>query len=640
MAGEEKEREGFGGIFDQNGDTLSRLMEEFQRRERRGPEDVLPTRVLQRRAEAFLEKVEGGRSKEEEQAFIYPLLHMAEQLYLRETNFRLPKDLIIGEFGAEPAPANPEWYINVDPLMGFQRKPVDVERIIFRENNPDGTPGKSWSHIEHTMAIRLGSDMERNSEAEKIEKYIDGVFIRLKENSMWDMYFSNIENLPGLAKFYFTAATISNKDLETTYNLGFVGELGETKSKGGVEFDKEKIVGQMQDCALRLYEAIGYSEKKDNFINLTKEDGWKYVIDHSLSEEEKNRIFKEWFGNPSGWVEYGKRKLDEENDKKNDVKIEEGKGDRGKLTKHGNIFRGETSQNIQEIRSGVVEFLGGGDAAKLAEKLAWRKFRVLGLASQYGNEPYVVDDKGKWQWMTEMGGDVSDDMVKVINPQAYQLTYARKFRGGGPAGSLGKIKPFAVDVFRGVVFGKGYKLPDGSIIDRDISLRELMWKKGLRLGDIDYGALSERPLIRPYLSVFMAGKGKELGGGAFDKMTDEDAPPSPDILVSPGTWHGLWKALDVGITSAVVFLGDMERYTNDPNRIETVRQYKLDQVRAFLDGILSMPIMRKWDSNKETWGKSSLIPLLGDEDWSAVAPSDRFVAIANYSIPGLNYKRR
>ena len=630
MAGETIEGEGFGGVFDQNGDTLSRLMEEFQKRERRGPEDVLPTRVLQRRAEAFLEKVEGGRSKEEDQAFIYPLLHFAEQLYLRETNFRLPKDLIIGEFGAEPAPANPEWYINVDPLMGFQRKPIDVERIIFRENNPDGTPGKSWSHIEHTMAIRLGSDVERNSEAEKIEKYIDGVFIRLKENSMWDMYFSNIENLPGLAKFYFTAATISNKDLETTYNLGFVGEPGKIESVGGVKFDEERVVGQMQDCALRLYEAIGYSEKKDNFINLTKEDGWKYVIGHSLSEGEKSKIFKEWFGDPSKWVEYGKRKLDEEDDKKNDVKIEEGKGNRGKLTKHGNIFRGETAQNIQEIRNGVVEFLGGGDAAKLAEKLAWRKFRVLGLASQYGNELYL-NEKGVLQWMTEMGGDVSDDLVKVINPQAYQYTYARKFRGGGPAGSLGKIKPFAVDVFRGVVFGKEYKLPDGTIIGRDISMRELMWKKGLRLGDIDYGALPERPLVRPYLSVFMAGKGKELGGGSFDKMTDEDAPPSPDILISPGTWHGLWKALDVGITPAVVFLGDMEKFANDPNRTETVRQYKLNQVRAFLDGILSMPIIRKWDSDKEAWRGTDLL---------GRTSSSRIVEIANVSIPDLNYKKR
>ena len=611
--------------------------------------ESVPTKFLTRKTEKALTRWEEERNEELLRNREYGVLNGLLAIESRVDDFQVSADEIVHEYGAEPVEGNDGWYTGFSISdYALERRPVEIKRVVSEEI-VDGKV-KQVVRPERRMAYRLGSDVERSKETEKIERYAASVESRLKFGSMRHMYFQNIENISGLATFYFIANMITREDLDIFYNMPFAGEIGRVVTKGGVEIggernekEKGKELGQMVELAQRLYEVVGLSEDPTRFINeLKNSDGWGLVVNSSLPKEEQDKIFKDWFGDPVKWTSMEKgRRFDSLEDVakgtgKRTVDEETSSGQRGKITECGNIFRGDTPEHIQKTRAAVVEFLGGSEVAKLAENLGWWQFRITEQASYYGCQYYkIIDKDGKevGSWAAEMGGDVSSDEVKTINPAAYQDVYRRKGRGGGPIGSLQKIKPFAVDVYRGIAFEKGYKLRDGTVIDHDVSLRELMWKHGLRLGGVDYKALPERPILRPYLSMFMAGREKI---GTFVTETDESIM-SPDMFLTPGFWHSFYRSLDVGITAAVVYKGNLEGASKDPNKATTVKEYKFSHVRAFLDGMLSTPLAKKWDTRPEEYGAALAIPFAGDKEWLSKVITDRIITLANDTIPGLNY---
>jgi hypothetical protein len=619
--------------------------EDFEMRGRGREYESTPTKFLLGKTEKALQRWEGERNEDLLRNREYGVLNGLLAIEGRVDDFQLSTPEIVYEYGAEPVEGCDGWFVgNSIGDYALERRPVEIKRVVSEEADLTGKIAKRVIRAERRMAYRLGSDEERGQETEKIGRYAASVESRLKFGSMRHMYFQNIENINGLAIFYFVSNMITREDLDAYYNMPFAGEIGRVVTKGGVEIGREegekgKELGQMIDLAQRLYEAVGLSEDPTKFLNeLKNSKGWDLVIDPNLSQAEKDAVSKEWFGDYNNWTRmedgrrFDSREAVDGGSGVRTVENETRDGYRGKITKNGNIFRGDTPEHIQETRAAVVEFLGGGKAAELAENLGWWQFRITEQASCYGCQMYK-DEGGKWIWMTEMGGDVSSDEVKTINPAAYQDVYTRKGRGGGPIGSLQKIKPFAVDVYRGVMFEKGYKLPDGTVIDHDISLRELVWKHGLRLGQVNYKALPERPILRPYLSMFMAGREKI---GTFVTETDESIM-SPEMFLTPGFWHSLFRSLDVGITTAVVYKGNLEGASKDPNKSATVKEYKLSHIRAFLDGVLSTPLAKKWDTRPEEYGEASAIPFAGDKEWFSKTITDRMITLANNVIPGLNY---
>lgn len=611
--------------------------EDFEIRGRGREYESVPTKFLTRKTEKALVRWEEERNEELLRNREYGVLNGLLAIEGRVDDFQISTSEIVDAYGAEPVEGYDGWYTGFSiGDYALERRPVEVKRIISEERDASGKTVKTTARNEKKMSYRLGSDTEREQETEKIAKYAASVEARLKFGSMRHMYFQNIENIGGLANFYFIANMITREDLEAYYNMPFAGEIGRVVTKGGVEIggernekEKGKELGQMVELAQRLYEVVGLSEDPTKFVNeLKNSEGWGLIINHGLPQDEQDKICSEWFGTPEQWKKTEDGRRFDDGEKTIDLES----ANRGKLTKNGNILRGDTPEHIQEIREAVAEFLGGGEAAKLAENLGWWQFRITEQASYYGCQMYK-DEKGRWTWTTEMGGDVSSDEVKVINPAAYQDVYTRKGRGGGPVGSLQKIKPFAVDVYRGIAFEKGYVLPDGSTVDHDISLRELIWKHGLRLGQVNYKALPERPILRPYLSMFMAGREKI---GTFVTETDESIM-SPEMFLTPGFWHNIWKSLDVGITTAVVYKGNLENASKDPNKATTVKEYKLSHIRAFLDGMLSTPLAKKWDTRPEEFGEYGALPFTGDKEWASKTTTDRIILIANEIIPELKY---
>ena len=625
MVGGTKERENQEDAFAQRAIAESML----GGRERRESFDVLPVNQLRRQTEALLRHFENARSRSEEQMFDWPLLGSVREIYQRADILEIPADSLVKDFAAEET-NEVGWYLGISVEYAIQRKWTDIHREAFRAVDESGKTTKSWQIVEHKLAVNLGSETERRTEVEKLTKYAEEVRARLKNADMWHYYIQHIEDMGGLTKFYFLANPITPRDLERDWNAS--PSLEERTENfitvGGVKFDKDKVLGQMQDSAISLFELIGHSEKEEWFNWLLKSKGMKHLIDSSLDETKKKELIEKWFGNPDKWVDIKKR------EGVKTVNEEKERGERGLLTERGNMFvRADEPESIRLMKERIAEFLGGSETAKLATELAWRKFRFYGCASTVGLE-WVYDEKGnRKKVLMDLGGDSSDDIGKVTHPEGYQWYYAGKGRGGGPIGSLGKIKPFATDVLRATTI-ENYILPNGETLPI-VSLWELKWKYGIRLGDVNFNRLPDRALTRPYLNMFMAAKGSEFGGGSFDTMTDEKIT-SPESFLTPGFWHTLWRNLDVGTTKAVVaFAGGTIKYPTD----EELKNYKLEQVRVFLDGLLSQPLAKKWDSEKGTYGKSSMGGLISEE-WLTKRATERIVTVANSSISGLNYQSK
>jgi len=621
MVGETKERESQEDAFAQRAIAESMLSS----RERREPFEVFPANQLRKQTEALLRRFEDARSRSEEQMFDWPLLGSVREIDQRADILKVSADSIVEDFAAEKT-NEVGWYVGVPVEYAVQRKWMDIPREAFRAVDESGETIKSWQIVEHKLAINLGNETERRAEAEKLTKYADEVRARLKNADMWHYYIQHIEDIGGLTKFYFLANPITPQDLERDWNASSSPEENAEalKTVGEVVFDKDKALGQMQDSVFSLLELIGYSEKEEWFKWLLNSKGMEHIINLSLDNAEKEQLIKKWFGKPDEWTKIKNRK---------GVDTVDGeKASRGLLTERGDIFvRGDEPDNIRLIKERIVEFLGGSETAKLATELAWRKFRFYGCASTLGLE-WIYDEKGnKKKALIDLGTDSSDDMGKVIHPDGYQIYYAGKGRGGGPIGSLGRIKPYATDVLRATTI-EDYKLPDGTVLPI-VSLWELKWKYGIRLGDVNFNRLPDRSLIGPYLRMFMAAKGSEFGGGSFDTMTDEKIS-SPESFLTPGFWHTLWRNLDVGTTKAVVaFSGGSIEYPTD----DELKNYKLEQVRVFLDGLFSQPLAKKWDASPDAWGS----PLVGgDREMMPASVTDRIIVIAKSAIPELNYSKK
>ena len=601
------------------------------------------------------EKAEGSR--EEENIIQWPLSTHLQQLVVQEINMSNSTVVLENYAEAKPVVGKPGWYTNVSPSYGFEVQVVKVVDEYLKDKDGKeykdklGRPIPITSHYEDR--IRLGTDRERDARVDRIQKFTGNVIARLKFSGLYGHVFKrSIENIPGLASLYLATVDVKPGDIKSLLTLPAVPEDRgkELTNQGGVKYEQDTAMGDMIVSAWAIFNAVGLSEKPELFKQFVDLKGWNR---HVLADPSKSA---EWFGNPSGWakdVESGGRRESGDWDKE--------KGSRGHLTHWGNVFVREDFETPREFRRKVIEYLGGSETAKQAVELGWRYFKLFASADYVGYEWYYDNKRGEVHATIPLGGDVASDFGKAMHPDAYLEFYRANSRGAVPRGAYGKIKPFAVDVLRGMIFGENYVGPDekrlgqakkidgkdkvdsGGVVETErVSLYDLLYVHGLKSDQIDFGKLPDRALIGPYLRFFMSNAGGEYGGGSFDILTDKIT--SPDPYLTPVFWEKLKSKVHVGITKENVAWANFTKSGGkEPYKIpepKEVDKYKLDIIRTMLDAVFAEEISRKWDEKPELWGSGTNVGR-----WKGVAESEkrqypvswRIIAIANQTINGLEY---
>jgi hypothetical protein len=275
-----------------------------------------------------------------------------------------------------------------------------------------------------------------------------------------------------------------------------------------------------------------------------------------------------------------------------------------------NGFKTSQHEQMQEIKEMVVKFLGGDATARDAMEEGWKRFKLYWTASEYGYEIYVPglpDPKelGEVEYpktavdlvanrtyegtpfkgfiiKTDMGGETSDDTVKVLRPDLFQAVYASKGRDMGPSGSLFKNHRFSISFMKYNTKGEGR--------DRR-SWWELMWgakaegslpeEAPKRIGELPWDE-NYKINNKFYLSTFMGGR-KEIG--SFQNMTNTGVDLR--ALTDQGYFRKIWKYLGIGLSDAVYAKGIFRG--KDPNDIKNQAGfYRADIMKNIMDGIKSL----------------------------------------------------
>lgn len=606
-----------------------------------------------------LEKAEGDR--QEEGSVEWPLTIQLQGLVSRRASVRYPIKVLENYGRASKVTdknlGDGNWYSGVPSSFGFESKIIVDASGNLRE------------------VVDLGNDDQNNEKnrgklAERIKKFTRNVFARMEFSSLYGHLFKkNIEAISNLATLYLASVDVGREDLKALLTLPACPEdFGkELESMGGIKYETETALGHMIVSAWQIFNATGLSEKPrlyKDFVGGTGKAGWQKNVVAAGKEE----IQEQWFGNPDNWTpglatreewylsKDRNARWDGKTSKgeRNTLEEEKAAGVRGELTKWGNIFvREESYANPVEYREKVIEFLGGSVTARKAVELAWRYFRMFGSADFVGYEWYAeyVKDPKTGQKTKDivihaaipLGSDFTSDLGKIIRPDEYFEFYHKNARGGLPRGAYGKVRPFVVDVLRGIQFGDGYKLPDGRVLTDRASLYELLFIYGVPPENLDYDKLPERAIQSPYLRIFMAAKGAEFGMGSFDKTSAKIESPEP--FLSPAFWEKLMSDFHVGITKENVAWRTFIRNNGAkpyklPEEME-VRQYRLEGIKTILDAIFAEEITKKWDEKPENWGADFLgkLGVRGITKKGAVGKYivQKIIDAANEAIPDLHY---
>ncbi len=598
------------------------------------------------------EKAEGAQVKEETMHWL--LVPKLQALTEREIKMKYPVAVVEKYGKAKKVEGN--WYTNVSPQWGFDSKYVWVDKDIQQQ-------------------VDLGTNEKRTEEHKEIQKFMKEAYARLMFANLYGHLFKkSIESIGNLATLYLASVDVGREDISSLLTLPSCPEdFGKTlKSEGGVEYKSETALGKMIVSAWQIFNATGLSEKPELFKKFVAQPGWKANIGVSMGEE----IFKQWFGDPDiptpsdpkGWTPglvsregwNPSKPVRWDGSEKNTLKEENGtRGSRGPLLQWGNIFvREDSYENPVLYRKAVAEFLGNSETAKKAVELAWRYFRLFGSADFVGYEWYaknedVLNEKGEKTGKVEtrihaaipLGSDFTSDLGKIIRPDEYFEFYHKNSRGGLPRGAYGKVTPFAVDALRGINFGEGYTLPNGTVLKERPSLHDLLFVYGVPPEKINYNKLSERAIQSPFLRFFMAAKGDEFGKGSFDKTSSKIE--SPELFLSPAFWEKLMSDFHVGITKENVawnnFIKSNGKTYTLPDEGE-VRRYKLEGIRTILDGIFADEISRSWDNKPLIQGTGKGLNVSKSlrgvaKQVGAIYMSHKIIDVADVTIEGLNYGR-
>jgi len=345
-----------------------------------------------------------------------------------------------------------------------------------------------------------------------------------------------------------TPYTLRTDDFEAIFNYPAVVEEGDLPVGLQDEFrmSPEAVpFGTKIDTAYRLYQLIGLCEKPTNFKALMNSPGAKFIKDGKTDEEIENVLGE--------WETWSQTNREEETYKSEH---------RGLLTKHGNIFaREETEDEFKSVHEAIANFVGDrgaqetarymmeatGEAAELGLETFWKKKVVgSGRATQTINELVVV----------MAGYPNTSDLVKIYHPNEWQHKKTKNKAVAGTPNTRGKFGRLAVSGFKFMSF-EPENLKVGSEDEyKKRSVYEAMWgygkegtavyEKPYRLGEIPWKDIPRYEYRDWMLRVFYAGREK----GMFDLMRTEDHDLS--AMMSPAFWRGLNETMGVLVGEPLV----------------------------------------------------------------------------------------
>ncbi len=455
------------------------------------------------------------------------------------------------------------------------------------------------------------------------------------------------ENLEGLVQFYFMGS-LTNESMDTLCNAeGRINGLKATE--GGAEYREGHEFGDATSVALQCLELAALSEKPKEFEELVKSLGIKFLFratDQEIDDiflapaDRENRNLKpelvKWLGEPWTWKKGVRNgKVDMVSEK------------RGLLTEKGNILVKAFWTDAEYLFTQIERFLGGGPEAKRtfarkdardARFEAWGFLRVSGMASDMGGQKYHVGASAELRRPEgdyihhEMGGMTSCDRVKVIAPEVFRQVYRYlkpENRAYGPDGSLGKypdrftvpylktwtIKTeFGERTFDEMRWGYRARKEKDLVTGEFVNLPE---EPAFRMGELEWKKLHPKTYNQAALGPFIAGREKI---GLFQYVMN--TAWRMEELKDPTFWEKFGANMGISINEQTVFNGRLRGLYNGIEdhdegarkaSVLAVRNYKKQFLRAFWDGLRSLPQWREWLSSKadhlDRGGSSIVAPL-------------------------------
>jgi hypothetical protein len=475
-------------------------------------------------------------------------------------------------------------------------KDYDERQELAEKNAPEVIIELDRSAKEHVVRAKSDIDYQRHEASGGSATEIAKDFLQSKSHHLLAQDFETMFNLPGTEAREAGDSSFGDaidKAMRAYYIIGLSERKSEMERLMGTDGFR-KLIESMVDTKAVIEpedmdnthvfmhnEGGGYEQVETRVLtegeidshDIQKgNDGKDWIVfrmsDGTVLVTEKSdkvkiddtyeKVIKDWIGKPNEWAEEGKRDAE-------DVKAES--DHRGELTKQGNLWtKREILDERLEVRQIVRNFVGGVDA-EVAEEIAFRMFKTLGIAASFGTERYK-DDDGKPD-ISQEGFPESDDLVKLMNTKEWQLKMDSTNSPCGAKALRGKLDRIAVDFisFQSSKIdlmdesGNVVKDDDGEAVQVARSFKEQWWGYNLNesrnLGQINWRELQPDVMRIWRLRTFIGAR----EGGFLDRW--KTVAWGQDKLFSTEFFEGFNQMTAILFGNPVVFtngfLGDKRK---------------------------------------------------------------------------------
>jgi len=498
--------------------------------------------------------------------------------------------------------------------------------------DPDGKLLRIEVEEDPTQVFLPGTDGQREELSKDLGQVQAEMTAREDLVKMLRWVWNQTENLEDLVKFYYMGSFTHEAMAALCEAEG--RKNGLTKTEGGVEYRKGHEFGDAISASLQCLEIAALSETPAELEDLLKRPGAKLLF--NVTDQEIDDIFLspdkrgnrqlndklvKWIGQPWQW---SKNVGGVKENQKNEVRS----GVRGLLTQKGNILVVADWEDAESLFKEIERFLGGGDRApsllrkdaKDARFIAWGLLRTTGMASELGGQLYrqeCVDGELRDIVSHDLGGMTSCDRVKVYLPNIFRDVYRyikTEIRNFGPDGSLGKYpdrltvayfkqwtgknENGAKRTFQEMRWGYCAGKEKDFLTDKVVDLPQ---EKAHRLGELPWNELNPKAFNIAALGPYIAGR-ENVGLFTYIKRTNWDIKELKDdgFAKSLANWLGIAMNAQTVFDGKFrgIYTGDSEREkkggTLDKKVNNETREYKKKFVRAWWDGLRSLPQWREW----------------------------------------------
>ncbi len=559
-------------------------------------------------------------------------------------------------------------------LLGLQRKLALVGDpvVSFLGYSPDRVG---------TSQFRYCSGPEIESMRSVVETELAFYVAMSKFNAVYGRYEANGGSIDQVANNFTIpiAYHLQARDLNAIFNAGPTVVVDSSVNKLPENLrNSEEITpfGANVDRALRAYFVISLCEKTKDFLDLMGMPGWSLlssgieleirenldgpitVVDNlgNLQGEVRSGESVKWiktidgFGRKSYEVELkdGSKGLISElsvskvidenflygnprawrNGRRESKSLAQEKDYRGVLTKYGNIFaHAETEEERKEVRTAVLKYIANGD--KLAEEVAFRMFRLFGMAAHGSYEKYS-------DGLDQEGFPTTDDMVKIMQTKIWQEKQTKGGHNCGPDATKGEFERFAVDFLRYTAVDTD-KLGDGfgtvATGTKTRSFFELWWgyfadeigqtEKAHRLGELPWEKMPPHMFRDWMLRIFYAGK---KDGGMLSNFTSQTW--SGELLLTEDFYEGFNKALNIMVQPAIMLNGKFRGSKDEDFRDGALDKEKMRLRSLFTHGISNLP---QWSGE---WAAKSYKALKDAKTYAYTEMIANLGAVFGFDFPG------